>query len=528
MRKPPITCNDPSIPLLEKGIACHRRRDFLEAEKWYQTVLRSNPKNPEALHLLGVLAGEAQKYDLSIDYMLQAVDVWPDNAVYRANLGNAYISANRADEAVAHLQRAVKLKPGLVEGSANLARALRKSGAAAQALPHIDKALSLDPGRIASIAVRGDILGDLGRLEEAEAAYRSVLAKEPLSPQALAGIAYSKKFRGDEPEFELIEKALARPGMSDELRDILHHAAGKIFNDARRHDEAFHHFERGKQIAGASFDLAVYRKRISQLIATFDPWFFLQRKGCGLDSKQPVFIVGMPRSGTTLTEQIIASHKEVFGAGELTFMRRLAKAVGFSSHSLDEFSTGVRSMTPKDVQALANEYLQKAGKSAGKALRIVDKMPHNYELLGFIALLFPNAKIIHCKRDPMDNCVSIFMNKFNDTHGYNANLSKLGGYYHEYARLMEHWRKVLPLQFLELDYERMVANQEAESRRLIEFLELEWDDACLRYHDTERSVRTISRWQVRQPIYKTSVKRWKDYEKHLGPLKEALGDLAID
>ncbi|HKG73146.1 MAG TPA: sulfotransferase, partial [Aestuariivirgaceae bacterium] len=185
----------------------------------------------------------------------------------------------------------------------------------------------------------------------------------------------------------------------------------------------------------------------------------------------------------------------------------------------------ITELTGSRCKQFAQRYLTELDRHSRTALRVVDKMPHNFMLLGFFALLFPKARIVHCRRDPMDNCVSIYTHRFNAAHGYSTDMKILGLYYREYRRLMDHWRKVLPLRMFELQYEEMIANQEAMSRKLIDFAGLEWDDACLSFHDTERTVRTLSRWQVRQPIYTTSVKRWKKYEEFLDPLQEGLGDL---
>ena len=234
----------------------------------------------------------------------------------------------------------------------------------------------------------------------------------------------------------------------------------------------------------------------------------------------------MPRSGTTLTEQICASHPAVHGAGEITKLRRLAKSIGFSHDSLAAFRKSVTAINGEQSRALAADYLSYLRRLSPEAPRIVDKLPHNFEMVGFIALLFPKARIIHCRRDAIDTCLSCFMTSFNDKHGYNADLQKLGLYYREYDRLMRHWNAILPGRIYECRYETLIADQEAESRRLIEYLGLPWDDACLRFYEHDRSVNTPSRWQVRQPIYTSSVKRWKNYEGRIQPLIEALGDLA--
>jgi hypothetical protein len=283
-----------------------------------------------------------------------------------------------------------------------------------------------------------------------------------------------------------------------------------------------------KEAAKAAYDLKAYKEFVDRMIATFDRAFFASRMGFGHASDIPVFVIGMPRSGTTLTEQILASHPRIWGAGERSDFGDILKEMQFDAIRSPNFPQSIRGVPAKSIREVGSRYVGSIGRGAGKALRVVNKMPHNFEYLGLIALALSKAKIIHCRRDPLDNCLSCFMQSFNESHAYNRDLETLGLYYRQYHRLMEHWKAVLPAKIFDLPYEDMVAQQETMSRALIEFVGLEWDDACLAFHDTERSVSTPSRWQVRQPIYKSSLKAWRAYEKHLAPLKEALGDLAVE
>lgn len=515
--------------LIARGLALHRQKRLKEAEFCYQNVLRQDPDHPEANNLMGTLAAEARKAAMAVDYFKRAVTATKAaNHVYRNNLGNAYLMANRPELALVELQWVVRRQPRLYPALCNLGRAYRKLNLADQGLAYLEKAMRLDPERPDARIALAESLIDLGRMDEAAALYREILAMMPDFPEALAGLASTRKFKADDPEIAQIERLIATGSLNEARLNLLHHAAGKMCNDAKDHDRAYEHFAKGKAIAGKDFDLAAYRRRVDGLIETFTPFFFMERREAfGRSSEVPVFIVGMPRSGTTLTEQIAASHPRIYGAGELSHMRHMAIDLNYESSS-PGFLTGMRDMSARKSQDLADDYLYQITKTGGDAMRIIDKMPHNFELLGLVALLFPRARIIHCRRDPLDNCVSCFTNRFSENHGYNTDLRQLGAYYREYKRLMDHWRRVLPLPMLEIDYQEMIDDQETQSRRLIDFLGLDWDPACLDFHKTERTVQTISRWQVRQPIYKTSVKRWKDYEKHIGPLKEALGDLAIE
>jgi hypothetical protein len=258
----------------------------------------------------------------------------------------------------------------------------------------------------------------------------------------------------------------------------------------------------------------------------FTQEFFAEREGYGDPSQKPVFIVGMPRSGTTLAEQIIASHGHVAAAGEIGIPRGIAMSLGYGAPDEKGFARRVRALTQHEARTLAREGLAILNRFSTSATRITDKLPHNFQFLGLAALLFPKAKIIHCRRNPLDTCVSCFLTPLREEHSYAQDLTTLGAYYREYAALMDHWRHVLPMPILEVEYEALVTDLEAQSRRLIDFIGLEWDRACLDFQTSGRAVHTLSRSQVRRPVYTTSIGRWRRYEKHLGPLLAALGDLA--
>jgi hypothetical protein len=254
----------------------------------------------------------------------------------------------------------------------------------------------------------------------------------------------------------------------------------------------------------------------------FTKEFFAARKEHGVSSDRPVFVVGLPRSGTTLVEQILASHPDVVGLGEIGYIERgLLSAIGkpFGSAA---FFTALSTVRKSVTREAANAYLDRVSRRAGNARHMIDKMPHNFLVLGWIALLFPNTAVIHCVRDALDVCTSCYTHTFSEAHAYSNDLRVLGEYYRSYERLMQHWAKVLPVRILEARYENIIANQETASRSLIAELGLHWSDACLSFHRSERIVQTPSHWQVHQPIYGTSVGRWRRFEKHLGQLIDSL------
>jgi hypothetical protein len=340
---------------------------------------------------------------------------------------------------------------------------------------------------------------------------------------ALAGLTACEKIAADAAE--AIELADIAPKLRPDSREygMVEHALGKIAENSGDYAAAFGHFGRANAAAEFPFDLGILRLRYGTQRAIFTREFLSARRNFGCESEKPVFIVGMPRSGTTLTEQIIASHPAAAGAGESPMIRRIARNLGIGA-DLPAAARAAAALDAGSTQRLAESYLAALPPASGTALRVTDKMPLNFEHLGLIALLFPQARIIHCRRDPLDVCVSCFTNpmKAEATPG---DIAGLGSYYREYARLMEHWRAVLPMPIFESQYEDLVESFEERARALIAFVGLPWDPACLSFYETERSVFTPSAMQVRQPIYKSSVGRWRRYEKHLGPLKAALGDL---
>ncbi len=263
-------------------------------------------------------------------------------------------------------------------------------------------------------------------------------------------------------------------------------------------------------------------KRIDRLIAAFTPERLQSLPRAQHDSKTPVFILGMPRSGTSLVEQILASHPQVHGAGELNNIMRLESGMPDLVGGGKRFPDGLNKLTQEHVDELASHYLEHLAELSPDALRVTDKMPNNFLHLGTIQLLFPDARIIHCMRDPLDTCLSCYFQNFFAQHPYTNDLGHLGAYYNGYERLMAHWKQTLDLPIFDIRYEDLVENQETKSREMIEFIGLEWDEACLKFHENKRIGRTASYDQVRQPIYKGSVARWRNYESHLEPLRKAL------
>ncbi|RWP35641.1 sulfotransferase [Mesorhizobium sp.] len=511
--------------LLKQAYAFQQAKRLDEAQDLCLRVLERTPNHPLALYILGTIY---LGYDdeRALRYFARAVGEEPKNAYYHLSLGEAYVKVSEYAPAIKHMQYALELQPGLIEALCALGRTYTAFDKPDMALPLYEKALKINRDHPKVRAGLASALSGLGRMDEAAAYLKQAIARRIGVPAAYNDLVQTRSFTEEPEELQSILRELGNPKLGSEGAQQLHHAAGKVLNDLKRYDEAFDHFNKAKQASGQRFDVDLYRRWVDSMIETFTPDFLADRAGYGNPAEAPVFVVGMPRSGTTLTEQICASHPDVHGAGELSKLSRVANAIGLKTLSAGDLSQPITSITEDLSRTLAEEHLSYLRERAPSALRVVDKTPHNFELIGLIGLLFPNARIIHCRRDAIDNCVSCFVLNFSEAHSYNTDLTTLGLYYREYDRLMRHWNGVFPGLIFENRYEKLVDDQEAQSRRLIDYLGLPWDDACLRFFDRDGSVNTPSRWQVRQPIYKSSVKRWKNYENEIQPLIQSLGDLA--
>ncbi|MEI9431513.1 tetratricopeptide repeat-containing sulfotransferase family protein [Mesorhizobium sp. Cs1299R1N3] len=511
--------------LLRQALELQQAERLSEAEELCLRVLARTSNHPLALYILGTL-GVGFDNEKSLRYFARAVAEDPQNPYYHLSLGETYLKVSEFTPAIRHLQYALDLKPDLVEALCALGDAYNAFDKGEMALPLFEKALRVDRDHPVARLGLPRALASLGRMDEAAVHLKEAIERRIAVPAAHNALVHTHKFAEEPPELGAILTELQDPGHGPEGAAALHHAAGKVLNDIHRYKEAMDHFKRGNQAGGHTFDLQSYRRWVDGMIETFTPELVASRAAYGNPSEAPVFVVGMPRSGTTLTEQICASHPNVHGAGELSKLRRIASGLGVVDGSNASLGQSIAMITPDLTRTLAEEHLAYLRERAPDSLRIVDKMPHNFEMIGLVGLLFPKARIIHCRRDAIDNCISCFVLQFNRAHSYSADLETLGLYYREYDRLMRHWDSVFPGRIFENRYETLIENQEEQSRRLIDYLGLPWDDACLRFFDRGGSVNTYSNWQVRQPIYTSSVKRWKNYESEIQPLIEALGDLA--
>jgi tetratricopeptide (TPR) repeat protein len=527
-----------------------------EAQRLYQAILSVSPREAEALFGCGKLAFEQGDYQQAIDYLTRARDAAPENAAvanqlglcyaaigrhqdaldhYRealrldpklaeahCNLGGLLLDLRKLPEAVHSCREAVRLKPDLPEAWNNLGGALTLLHESEEAEAALRQALRLVPHLVATQRNLANLLSDLGRFDEATKVYEQLLRQCPRDAGAWYGLSQIKRFSSTDEA--LIRQVGALPPGEPVAaeRALLHFTLGKMLDDCARYDDAFVHYQEANRLVRPPFNRAIEAAWIDRLKTTFSPEL-LDRFAPGVcDSEAPVFVVGMLRSGTTLVEQILSSHPQAHGCGELLEFRDLSHNLASILGSEHRFPECLANFDPQKLHAWAQSYLSRRMADYPQSARFVVKTPLNFLLLGLIALIYPRARVIHCRRDPLDTCLSCYFQNFSERPNFAYDLGDLGFYYRLYQGCMEHWRQVHPLRMLEVSYEDLVERQGETIRELVDFLDLPWDDRCLHYQGTARIVHTASNWQVRQPLYRSSVGRWKHYERHLAPLKEAL------
>ena len=390
----------------------------------------------------------------------------------------------------------------------------------------ISKALILRPDSAIYHHNLGYVLGAMSRMDEAVAAYRKSVELAPDYAEAMFNLAQMVRVKPGDPLIAAVERLLPKPGLSDRDRCFIEFAAGKIHANLGNHDRAFGHYEAGNAARKAEPKTETGRPYLERIIEACDPASLKSQATDRPAGRIPIFIVGMPRSGTTLAEQVLASHPDVHGGGELPLIERLCAELSRRNAVGAPYPEGMADLSNDVLSGMADSYLKQASARAGDARIITDKSPLNFRHLGLIARLFPEARIVHCRRDALDTCLSCYFQNFANGQDYSFDLESLGRFYRDYRWMMEAWADRLPLPVFDLDYEDLVGDLEGVGRRLLAFCGLDWHPDCSRFFETDRPVLTASRAQVRRPVYTTSIGKWRLYEKHLGPLIAALGEYA--
>jgi tetratricopeptide (TPR) repeat protein len=497
-----------------------RAREAVSAEDWsraaesFEEFASQYPDRSDILNSLGVTLYKLGRYSEAEQRFREAIEVDPvcvDALYHLASLVQANPTA-----AEILLRRVLKINPKYPGARSMLGLMLVSSGRDHDAKLALRKALKVSSSDINAVMGLAHIARSEGRFDEASTLLKRALQLRPRLPNAWAALATDRRMTSAEADWLREADEIVASGIDPWEEAELRFAMGKYCDDVRDYDRAFEHYQRANQLlkaTGGNYDLQGHRRFADDMIKVHSARAITSQDEGGSDSDKPTFVLGMPRSGTSLVEQIIASHPAAEGAGELDYWLQAARA-----HH-DEIRRGILPLSTR--KRLAEDYLRHIERRYPKARRIVDKSTANSDYVGFIFSVFPNARIIRMRRDPIDTCLSCYFQRFSTAMRFTMDLADLADYYKIHQRLMSHWRGVLPPRtLLEVQYEDLVADLEGWTRKILEFIGLEWDARCLSFHETKRSVSTASVWQVRQKLYTGSVQRWRHYEKHLGPLKD--------
>jgi tetratricopeptide (TPR) repeat protein len=497
-----------------------------EGERLIRAELSARPDDPAAIRILAEIAARTGALEDAEAMLRQAIALAPAYASARLRLVKLYVEENRLADALEALDALLDVDPGNFKAHGFKAAALAKTGDYADAVALYERLLERAPEKPRVWMSYGHILNTVGRLADSVAAYRRALAIDPTLGEAWWSLANLKTARFDSADIEAMAGALAGAradgGLDDSDRLHIHFALGKAFEDSAEFERSFGHYSDGNRIRKEMLDYRAetLSRTVQRSKALFTAEFFSAREGQGCPAPDPIFIVGLPRSGSTLLEQILSSHSMVEGTSELPHipaMRQRLEAEG-------PFPEHLAQLPPERLRELGEDYLQSASihRKTGAPF-FIDKLPNNWLNLGLIRLILPNAKIVDARRHPMGCCFSNFKQHFAHGQAFSYSLEDLGAYYRDYVETLAHFDRVAPGAIHRVFHERMVDDSETEIRRLLEHLGLPFEEACLRFWENDRAVRTPSAEQVRRPINREGVERWKAYEPWLGPLKSALG-----
>jgi tetratricopeptide (TPR) repeat protein len=509
------------------ALAAEHQREgrFDEAERLYRRVLRQRPNNVDALRFMASLAARVQKFDEAERLLERAIAIAPDFTMAILDLGRLRKEQDRYADALECFDRVLAADPGNAQAHFLRASTLAPAAFTYEAIDAFRRCLALRPRHAGALLGFGHVLKAVGKVDEAVEAYNACIRERPDQGETYWSLANLKTYRFDDATVAEMEQRLERGGLSVQSEVNFQFALAKAHEDRGDYERSWRHYRLGneRQRGEANYDPVQTESTNDRLIEVFSREFLAANAGQGHEDRSPIFILGLPRSGSTLLEQIIASHPQVEGTSELPYASRVANWLNRNRKDGINYPEAVRELKPVNLRALGSDYLGYAAvhRKAGTP-RFIDKMPNNFPHVGFLSLILPNAKIIDARRHPLDACVSCYRQLFAKGQNWSYDLTELGEYYLQYQRLMDHWHAAAPGRVLTVQYEAVVADLESQVRRILEFCELPWDDACLRFYESGRTVRTPSSEQVRQPIYDRSIGHWRHFERHLDELVEII------
>lgn len=505
------------------GVVYQAKGDVTDAVHAYQKAVSLSPENQAAWINLGICARAMKSFDTALTAFDKAIELNADSFHAHYNRALVHCDLKQFDHAVVALENALTLEPNSSDAQFQLGflHELKKNHA--DAITSYRKVVSADPGTALAHTHLGACLQMVGQFDQAAEHLRKAIELNPFDGRAHFLLASSAQAPDDPAFLSNLEKQIVQPGLPAPAKINMQFAAGRLHERAHDYDRAFAHYKAGNEQRNMAYqyDRSEMASLGDRIETVFTPAYIAKFQAAGNSSKRPVFVVGMPRSGTTLVEQIIASHPQAYGAEELSNLMTVCTVPGMEAGP--EYPEYMADLTSEQISQMAENYLAAYPDGATDAIKVVDKTPGNALWLGIIALMFPNATIIHCDRDPIDTCWSCYSQNFFSDVIYACDFDNLATYHALHSRAMAHWRSMFPGKIVDIRYEDLVANPEAVIPQIIAACGLDWDDRCMAFHQHQRSVNTTSLWQVRQPLFTSSVSKWKKFEAHLAPLIAALG-----
>ena len=495
-----------------------------EAEEIYRSILKRDPNHVEAARLMAGVAVEHNQYKDAEVFLRHAGSIAPDYGRIWIDLTNVLSEQDKLDDALECASKVLELAPNKAESNMLIARVFGSMGRHEDAIQSYRRALEISPDRAGAMCSMAHHLKTLGRQNESVQMYRQAIAARPDHSESYWSLANLKTFQFDEHEVTAMQALLDDDGLPDESRVHIHNALGLNNETCKDYDRAFSHFEQCNFLRRQSetYDPVETETGVDRIIEILDDEFMSANEGLGSNDDSPILIVGLPRSGSTLIEQILASHHLVDGTFELGDLPRVVKRIRRFSKEKARFPDNLLELSAENWSEIGDDYIESTRKYRTGAPYFIDKNPNNFIFIGLLRIALPGAKIINAMRHPLDSCFGAYKQLFASGQPFSYDFTEMGEYYLQYRRLMDHWNRVAPGFSLDIQYEEVVGDLEGQVRRILDFCHLPFDENCLRFHETERAVKTASSEQVRQPIYSSSVNLWRHYEKHLSELLEIL------